>query len=100
MLSTVSSIEPFAYSSFPLVRLSQKRKEKFKGRTIFTAQQSLAYILSMIIIILAVSLSWQCHRGSCMIGRIIHAFLAACFSFWYLTFYVIYRILLGNKCQK
>lgn len=91
---------PFDLSMTPLVYLNKKvlQKEHFNETSIYKAQISISYIITMIIVILAISLSWQCHRKSCMSGRILHALFAGIFSFWYLIFYIIYRVILKNKC--
>ena len=86
----------------PLISAQKKiaKREEFPAQNIYKAQVAVSYIITMFIVALAASLSWQCHTGYCMAGRILHLLVATLFSVWYLIFYLVYRVLLNNKCKK
>jgi hypothetical protein len=57
-----------------------------------------AIILSLITGIVACILAWKCNSKEHIIYRIINTFLAATFSDIYVVYYLIYRVILQNKC--
>lgn len=99
-------MNPFELSAAPLISIEKeyRKKDSFglleDSDTVIQSQITISYMLTSILVILAVSLSWQCHRRSCMSTRILHAITAGIFSFWYLLFYFIYRIFLVNPCPS
>jgi len=58
-----------------------------------------AIILSVITGIVACFLAWQCNSKEHIVYRVINTFLAATFSDIYVIYYLIYRVLLKNKCN-
>lgn len=57
------------------------------------------YLIHLLISVLAVYLSWECtiSEGSKVV-RVLYAVIAFLFSYIYIIYYVIYRLLMDNKC--
>jgi len=57
-------------------------------------------IIGLIAAIGAIYLSWRCNTaaGEGLIMKIVYAAIASFFSYFYLVFYLIYRVLMGNAC--
>jgi len=57
-------------------------------------------IMSIIVVIAAAYLSWRCNTeaGTATTMKVLFAILSGVFGHMYLAFYVIYRLVLGNKC--
>lgn len=55
-------------------------------------------IMSVITAVVAYMLAWRCNSKEPIIYRIINSILAALFSDIYVIYYLIYRVLLKNKC--
>lgn len=58
------------------------------------------YIVSLIVWISAVALSWNCNTkaGIDTMAKVLYAIAAALFSHFYLIFYLVYRVILKNPC--
>jgi hypothetical protein len=61
-------------------------------------QLSIVCILKFLIFAIAVYLSWYCNQKEPLAIRILISILAGIFSEFYIIFYSVYRIYLGNKC--
>ena len=61
-------------------------------------QVSTVCILKLLIFIIAIYLSWYCNQKEPLLIRILISTLAGLFSEFYIIFYSVYRIYLGNKC--
>ena len=57
-----------------------------------------ALILSLITYVVAGILAWQCNAKEHIIYRCINTFLSVIFSDIYVLYYLIYRVILKNKC--
>jgi len=58
----------------------------------------LMYMFDVLIIIIALVVAWDCNSRVGLFLRLIVVIYAGLFPSFYLTFYFIYRILLGNPC--
>ncbi len=58
----------------------------------------LAYIMHMILFIAAGYLAWQCNASESTIMRVLYTIIASMFNSFYLFYYLIYRVLMGNAC--
>ena len=58
----------------------------------------IAIVLSVITIIVAGVLAWRCNAKEHFIYRCMNTFLAILFSDIYVLYYLIYRVILKNKC--
>lgn len=70
-------------------------------KTYFNFSDPLTWIRIIIMsipIVLAGILSWRCNAKEHTVIRIINLLIAMLFSDIYILYYVIYRILLKNKC--
>jgi hypothetical protein len=56
------------------------------------------FTLSLITGIIAYILAWKCNAKEHIIYRVINSLLAMTFSDIYVIYYIIYRVLLKNKC--
>jgi hypothetical protein len=56
------------------------------------------HILSFIILVIALIVSWDCNTEVTGLLKYIYLLIAGMFNSIYLVFYLIYRIILGNKC--
>ena len=66
--------------------------------TTFTPHLIIAIIMSFITICVAGVLAWQCNAKEHIIYRCINTLLSAVFSDIYVLYYLIYRVILKNKC--
>jgi hypothetical protein len=64
-----------------------------------TARYSLAYILNVAAWFGAAYLAWQCNADESTGMRVLYTVLAFFLGIFYLAYYVIYRILMGNACK-
>ncbi len=58
----------------------------------------LSYLLSVIPMIAAAILAWDCNRNESIAFRIIATIAAAVFNILYLLFYLFYRVMYGSRC--
>jgi hypothetical protein len=56
------------------------------------------FLLSLTTGIVAYVLAWKCNAKEHIIYRVINSLLAMAFSDIYVVYYLIYRVLLKNKC--
>ena len=89
---------------FPLAKVTEPT-ETFdeNGEVVQTGGSSfwntLAWVFHIALWVFAVFLSWQCTSGEpSTFIRVLWALLAAIFSYIYLIYYFIYRVLMGNTC--
>lgn len=61
-------------------------------------QVSTVCAIRILLFIIAASLAWNCNKNETMILRIIISWLAGTFSEFYIVYYAVYRVYLGNKC--
>lgn len=89
-------IENFIYN---LVRPKSGQTSKKKSVSkIDTFLKYLTYILYIAIFFIALAVSWDCNKETKGICKYIMVIIAGMFDSVYLLYYLIYRILLGNKC--
>lgn len=62
------------------------------------AKYYLAYTVNLILMGVAGYLAWMCNSGETTLIRVLYTILAAIFSGFYLLYYFVYRILMGNSC--
>ena len=55
-------------------------------------------IIKLVLSLIAVYLSWGCNKSSHILLRLFLAILVFIFSEFYIIYYSIYRVALGNKC--
>lgn len=55
-------------------------------------------VFTGLFILFAVMIAWDCNKYEPLMNRAIYTFFAGIFSFWYILYYLIYRIFMGNKC--
>ena len=55
-------------------------------------------ILGLVLMIVAGYLCWKCNSKESLPRRIIYTTFASLFSFFYLIYYFIYRILMNRPC--
>jgi hypothetical protein len=58
----------------------------------------IAIVLSIVGMIVAGVLAWRCNAKEHVIYRCINTFLSIVFSDIYVLYYLIYRVILKNKC--
>jgi len=58
----------------------------------------IAVIYSVITCVVAGVLAWQCNAKEHMFYRVINTLLSIAFSDIYVLYYLIYRVILKNKC--
>lgn len=91
--------------SMPLWSISDLMKKEQKGGAKTTTSTTLSYdnllsfVASMIFMILAGYLCWKCNVGEDRLLRILYTILAVIFNGFYLIYYFIYRVLMGNACK-
>lgn len=95
VIPLVAAVEAFS--------CDEHRDEQVGGQTVTTtstggAKYYLAMILQIGFVIFAGYLAWQCNAGQSGFMRIVYTLLAAVFNVFYLAYYLIYRVLMGNKC--
>lgn len=56
------------------------------------------FLMSLIPVILAGILSWQCNEKENIFIRILNLLIAIIFNEIYIIYYIIYRVILKNKC--
>ena len=56
------------------------------------------HTISVIILIIALIVSWDCNKEVVGILKYLYLLIAGMFNSIYLVFYMIYRIILGNAC--
>ena len=61
-------------------------------------QVSIVCVLKLLVFIIAVYLSWNCNQKEPLLLKVLISTLAGLFSEFYIIFYAVYRIYLGNKC--
>ena len=61
-------------------------------------QVSLLCIIKIAISIIAMYLVWDCSSQDNIILRVIYTLIAALSAEFYIIYYAIYRVFLGNKC--
>ena len=61
-------------------------------------QVSSVCIIRVILFLIAGSLAWNCNKKETLLLRVIISCLAGTFSEFYIIYYAIYRVYLGNKC--
>lgn len=64
----------------------------------FTPQLIIAIVLSLITMVVAGVLAWRCNAKEHVVYRCINTFLSIIFSDIYVLYYLIYRVILKNKC--
>lgn len=74
-----------------------KDRENYKS-TWHWFQVSSVCIIKLTIFLIAIYLSWNCNKNESMLVRILISTIAGIFSEFYIIYYSIYRIYLGNKC--
>mgnify|MGYP004157114325 CR=1 FL=1 len=77
---------------------TDKNKYKHKKNTWHWLQLSLVCILKLIVSLMAASLAWGCNSSQNIILRFIIAIIALIFSEFYIIYYAIYRVFMGNNC--
>ena len=55
-------------------------------------------IIKAILVYIAFSLSWECSSRDSAYMRLFTTAIAAVLSPFYIVYYLIYRIIMGNKC--
>ena len=92
---------PFKLLSMPLICVADQidGKEGFQKDLISYTRRIYANIIMIIFIIIAALLAWDCNKNESTVMRFASTFIAAIFSFWYLLFYLIYRVIAGNRCS-
>lgn len=67
-----------------------------------TSSSSWKYYFAMIVqigmLFFAGYLAWKCNAGQGTFMRIVYTILAGIFNIFYLVYYLIYRVLMGNRC--
>ena len=86
----------FESAIYNLIRpKSQNVKE---SKSTFSFMNILLYFLYLIIFIIALMVAWDCNKETKGVCKYIMVWIAGMFDSIYLLFYLIYRIILGNKC--
>ena len=75
------------------------KKEGFQDVKSDTFKTIILVIFEIIIILVAIYLSWNCNKSQPPLVRIIISILAAIFSGIYILFYVIYYNILNAQCN-
>ena len=96
---------PFIYQSDYIDKLEKEQCTNLaypyvKKNPISSVRRIFAHFITIIFIITAAVLSWRCNSMENIWIRYIYCFFASFFSFWYLLFYLIYRILMDNSCNN
>ena len=78
------------------IRPSNKPEEDIKGPRLM-AKVGMIF-LDVVILIIALVVSWDCNSKITGFIKFINILYAALFPSVYLTFYLVYRIILGNAC--
>ena len=58
----------------------------------------IACLIKIILACIAVSLCWECNSRESMATKILTSLIAVVLSPFYIVYYSIYRIIMGNKC--
>ena len=89
----------------PLVSLSEafnQEPENFEDSAASNTSQTaryIAYLIHIIMFIGAGYLAWTCSASETGLLRGLYTVLAALFNGFYLIYYLIYRIIMGNACK-
>jgi len=81
---------------YEYIRPSNKPVEEVKGPKLVAKVSML--LLDVVILIIALLVSWDCNSQISGIIKFINILYAALFPSVYLVFYLFYRIILGNAC--
>lgn len=65
---------------------------------IYTIMNLVALIMSLAVIMVAGYLCWQCNAKEPQGKRILYTLFASVFSWIYLIYYLIYRVMMGRPC--
>jgi hypothetical protein len=89
---------------FPLAAVT-KPKESFDGEgnvqeSESSTAHSMSYIVHTLLWFLAIGLSWQCTTKEPTLNRVLYAAVAALFSYLYLMYYLVYRVLMAVPCYE
>ena len=79
-----------------LIRPNNQIEDPTKGKNITT--QVLMYLIDVAIFLIALVVAWDCNSKVEGITKFIFVIYAGLFPSIYLTFYLFYRIVLGNAC--
>ena len=55
-------------------------------------------VIKVILSIISFGLTWDCSKNSNVFLKLIYGIIAIIFSEFYILYYAIYRICMGNKC--
>jgi hypothetical protein len=80
-------------NNFPPINKTKENKSTWHWLQISTV-----CILKFLISAIAIYLSWNCNQKEPLLIRILISTLSGFFSEFYIIFYSVYRIYLGNKC--
>ena len=61
-------------------------------------QVSLACLIKFTLFFIAIYLSWNCNHKENIFVRVFISSLAGFFSEFYILYYAVYRVFMGNKC--
>ena len=67
-------------------------------RDIMSPQFIIAIVLSLITVVVAGILAWQCNAKEHPVYRVINTLLSVLFCDIYILYYLVYRVILKNKC--
>ena len=81
---------------YDYIRPSAKPEEDVKGPRLVAKVSML--MLDLVILVIALLVSWDCNSKITGFIKFINILYAALFPSVYLTFYLVYRIILGNAC--
>lgn len=79
---------------FPLTPLVGQLNGNQKGG----AYTPFSYVINLLLMVLAGYLAWNCNALESQPIRILYTVLAALFSGLYLLYYLVWHILLNNRC--
>jgi len=100
-----ASLYPVKFAVTPLVctydSIAQQENLDFElGKNKNMALRIMVHVTTIILIVSAALLAWDCNRGQSIFMQAASTLLAAIFSIWYLLFYFIYRIMMKNPCHR
>ena len=64
-----------------------------------TGRDLVSGIIGLVLMVCAGYLAWTCNEGQGEVLRIVYTVLAVIFSGIYLLFYLIYHVILNNRCK-
>jgi hypothetical protein len=79
-----------------LIRPSNNLEDPMKGQN--NLFQVLMYLIDVAIFIIALVVAWDCNSKVVGFTKFIFILYAGLFPSVYLSFYLVYRIVLGNAC--